>query len=127
MGHDPTPWIEWAEEIVRVWSDGDFDPAPDAFAIEFERDRFVAELGRVERELRAFLLRVGAWAEAVGFPDPPALCRRLDACFGITEPAAASISSALLNPAISAGSPRPTRSRFKEMVRRLLRLRRAGS
>ena len=90
MGHDPFPGIEWTEDIVRVWSDG-YDgngPDDDAFAIEFKREQFVTELERVEQELRAFLLRVGAWAEAVGFPNPPALCRRLDTCFGITEPAA---------------------------------------
>ena len=83
MGHDPFPWIEWAEDI------GNGSPDSNAFTIAFERERFVAQLERVERELRAFLLRVEAWAEAVGFPDPPALCRRLDACFGITEPVVA--------------------------------------
>jgi len=90
MGHDPTPWIERAGNIVRVWSDGGYNltPKADAFAIEFERDRFVAELKRVEQELRAFLLRVGAWAEAVGFQDGPALCRLLDVHMRITEPAA---------------------------------------
>ena len=90
MGHDPTPWIEWAGDIVRVWSDGGYDLAPalDAFAIELRRERLVAELGRVEQELQAFLLRVGVWAETVGFQDPPALCRLLDRNFGITEPAA---------------------------------------
>lgn len=47
------PWIESAGEVVRVWSDGGLlDQAPDAFAIAFERARFVAELERVERDRR---------------------------------------------------------------------------
>lgn len=86
MGHDPAPRIEWAGETVRVWSDGGLSAATGAFAIAFERRRFVAELERVEWELRGFLSRVGWWAEAVGFTDPRALCRKLDINFGITEP-----------------------------------------
>ncbi|QJX00278.1 hypothetical protein [Frigoriglobus tundricola] len=83
MGHDPMPWIEWDGDTVRVWSDS--GPNTGAFAIEFERGRFAAELVRVEAELRAFLRRVAAWAQEVGFPDPTAVCRKLDACFHITE------------------------------------------
>ncbi len=86
-GHDPAPRLESVDGLVRVWSDGGISPTPDAYAIEFDRIRFTTELGRVERDLRAFLSLVGAWAENVGFPDPPALCRKLDACFGITGPA----------------------------------------
>lgn len=82
-----------AGEVVRVWSDGGLDPAPGAFAIEFERARFVAEVGRVGRELQGFLPLVGQWARAVGFSDPPALCRKLDACFGITGPVADGLST----------------------------------
>ncbi len=87
MGHDPSPWVEWADGIVRVWADRGLDPA--AVAIDFERGRFVAELGRVGRELRAFLPLVEEWARSGGFPDPPALSRKLDAYFGITGPVAA--------------------------------------
>lgn len=82
MGHDPAPWIESAGEVVRVWSDGGLlDQAPDAFALAFERPRFVAELERVERDLQAFLARVGQWARVVGFSDPEALCRKLNGDF----------------------------------------------
>jgi hypothetical protein len=84
LGHDPAPRIEWAGALVRVWSDGGLDPVADAFAIEFERDQFVAELGYVERALQGFLRLVADWAQVVGFSDPAALCRKLDACFRIT-------------------------------------------
>ena len=86
MGHDPAPRVEWAGEVVRVWSDGSIGVAPDAFAIELGRGRLVAELGRVERELRAFLLLVERWAQTIGFPDSLPLCRKLDTCFQIAEP-----------------------------------------
>jgi len=84
LGHDPDPWIEWADAVVRVWSDGAITSSRERFAVEFERERFVAELGRVEEELRAFLPRVAEWAREVAFPDPMALCRKLDECFKIT-------------------------------------------
>jgi hypothetical protein len=83
MGHDPTPRIEWDGDTVRVWSDS---AAPDAYAIEFKRDRLIAELGKVEQRLRALLPQVWKWATAIGFTDPHALCRRFDECFGITGP-----------------------------------------
>jgi hypothetical protein len=85
LGHDPAPRIEWAGAVVRVWSDGGLDPVADAFAIEFERGQFAAELGRVERDLRGFLEVVVEWAQVVGFSDPAALCRKLDAWFRIAE------------------------------------------
>jgi hypothetical protein len=84
MGHDPAPRIEWSGASVRVWSDGGLSEAPDAFAIVFERRQFVAELERVERELRAFLPSVRDWSRAIGFSDPEALCHKLDTNFGIT-------------------------------------------
>jgi uncharacterized protein (TIGR02996 family) len=85
MGHDPTPRIEWADEVVRVWSDGGLGPATDSFAIELDRSQLAFELGEVERELREFLQHVATWARAVGFSQPSALCRKMDACFRITE------------------------------------------
>jgi len=88
MGHDPAPHIEWAGELVRVWSDGGQSAVADAVAVGFGRGRFVAELSRVERDLRAFLPRLAEWASAHDFPDSSALCRKFDACFGITGPAA---------------------------------------
>jgi len=67
-----------------VWSDGGLSLAPDAFAIVFERRQFIAELERIERELRAFLPRVRDWGLEVGFSDPEALCHKRDTNFGIT-------------------------------------------
>jgi hypothetical protein len=86
MGHDPTPRLELVGNIVKAWSDSESDAAKNAFAIEFEQEAFVAELERVQRELQGFLLRVRVWAEAVGFSDPIALCRRIDSFIGISGP-----------------------------------------
>jgi hypothetical protein len=87
MGHDPDPWIEWAGEVVRIWSGGGITQPRDPFAIELERGRFAAELGRVERELRAFLVLVTDWARAVPFSNPAALSCKLGECFKITRAA----------------------------------------
>ena len=84
LGHDPAPWLESAGGVVRAWSDGGMNgPASDAFAVEFEREQFVAAVDRVGRDLSEFLSRVGEWSRTVGVADPAALCGKLDACFNI--------------------------------------------
>jgi hypothetical protein len=86
LGHDPAPWVELSGDVVRVWSDGALDEAPDAFPIAFERSHFQAELDRAARQLRTFLERSVDWARSAGFADPHALCRKLDTCFAISAP-----------------------------------------
>jgi len=86
LGHDPAPWVESSGNLVRVWSNGALDQAPDAFSIAFERPRFEAELDRAAQELRAFLERSAEWARSAGFSDPDAVCRKFDRCFAISEP-----------------------------------------
>jgi hypothetical protein len=81
LGHDPFPWVERAGDVVRVWSDGGDEPAPQAFAIEFEHARFAAELRRVETVLQAFAERVGRWAADIGFSDPGAIRRKIERRF----------------------------------------------
>lgn len=73
LGHDPFAWAELADDIVRVWSDGGSEPAPDAYAIEFERSHFEIELRRVEKELYAFASRAEHWARGAGFSAPDAV------------------------------------------------------
>lgn len=89
MGHEPTPWVEWQGGVARVWSDGGMVglPGDHAFAIQFDRECLASELDRVSRELVEFLSLVEAWAVTTGWPDPRALCRKLDSCFGITKAA----------------------------------------
>jgi hypothetical protein len=86
LGHDPAPWVELSGDVVRIWSDGGLDEAPDAFSIALERPHFQAELDRAAQELRAFLERAAAWARTAGFSDANALCRKLDTCFAISAP-----------------------------------------
>ncbi len=78
---------------MRVWSDGGIAAPPgaaeSAFAIEFARDHFERELGRVAADLLAFLGRVESWARGVGFSDPPALARAFDRDFHIRAAPAA--------------------------------------
>jgi hypothetical protein len=76
LGHDPSAWAELAGGIVRIWSDGGLQPAPDAFAIEFERSHFETGLRHVENELCAFAERAEHWARDVGFSAPEAVRRK---------------------------------------------------
>jgi hypothetical protein len=84
LGHDPAPWVEWVDETACVWSDGGLERVTGEFAIEFERRHLAEDLARVGRDLAGFLTRVESWAERVGWPGTPALCRKLDEAFRIT-------------------------------------------
>jgi hypothetical protein len=86
LGHDPAPWVELSDNVVRVWSDGGLNEARDSFSIAFERRHFEAEFERAGKDLRAFLTQSAAWARSAGFSDVDLVSRKLDRCFAISEP-----------------------------------------
>ena len=83
MGHDPWPELEWVGHNARLCANRD---DAETFTIDIPRARYIAELERVESDLRGFLHRVGAWADMMGWQDSPLLCRLLDRCLRITDP-----------------------------------------
>lgn len=85
LGHDPSPYVEWSGDAVRVWSDGGIGRVADAFAIEFTRERFADEVARVGRDLRKFLARLARWARVRGFSSPKVLCDRVAECWGAAQ------------------------------------------
>ena len=86
MGHDPSAWVEWGGETVRVWSDGHFNPAPSAFAIDLPRGEVAAQLDRVADDLRAFADRLAGWAAGQGLVDSGRLGERFRQRFGPAAP-----------------------------------------
>jgi hypothetical protein len=86
LGHDPWPWMETSDGNIHIWSDGGFVEVSDAFSIVFTEQQLMAELARVERDLRVFLSLVGTWAQNMKFSDPTALCLKLDSCFHLGGP-----------------------------------------
>jgi hypothetical protein len=86
MGHEPDAWLEFSDDRVRIWSNGD---KKTSFAIAFDRPAFAAAVAGVEGELREFLRAFKLWATAVVGPiATKALVAKIDACFRISQPAA---------------------------------------
>lgn len=86
MGHDPSPWIEWAGSIVRVWSDGAHWDVCEPWSIEFQKDGFLTQLKGIENKLIDFYPLILAWAKDVGFSSPETLGDKIDACFHLNNP-----------------------------------------
>jgi hypothetical protein len=86
MGHDPAPWLQWREGVIRVWSDGGLDVSvPDAEWMEFPADDFPRLMEDVRRDLREFLPRLREWARAHCPEHADALAERFDATFNVTR------------------------------------------
>lgn len=88
LGHDPSPWAEKVGTLVRVWSDQKnrwSDKKAKPFHIDFEQSKFEPELGKVQRDLNAFLVKIEAWAGRVEFSEPSKLSRKFDECFNISH------------------------------------------
>jgi hypothetical protein len=90
LGHDPSPWVEKVGGLVRVWSGEksrriSHKKGANVFHIDFEQSKFEAELSKVQQDLSAFLVRIEAWADRVGFAEPSKLSRKFDECFHISS------------------------------------------
>lgn len=85
LGHDPSPWIERQDDIIRIWSDGGIEPASDAFYIDVMHPDFKRALMLVEQDLQAFLDSIESWAQAVGFVRSNELSQKFDECFNIRK------------------------------------------
>lgn len=88
LGHDPSPFVENRDDVVRVWSDGGIDYSAgqsvnNAFYIDVSRDRFAKDLILVEQDLQAFLFCIDSWAKEVGFRESSKLCQKFDKCFNV--------------------------------------------
>lgn len=80
MGHDPNPWIEKIGNVVRVWSNS----KAQAFYIDFEISKFIAELDKVQQDLSNFLLKIEEWASKIGFSEPNKLSQKFDSSFNVS-------------------------------------------
>ncbi|WP_392532746.1 hypothetical protein [Nostoc sp. C117] len=85
LGHNPSPWVEMVDGFVRIWSDGGVDSTTDVFHLDFEQSTFETELSKVQQDLSAFLVKIEAWANEIGFPEPSKLSSKFDECFAISR------------------------------------------
>lgn len=90
LGHDPSPFVENRDDVVRIWSDGGIDYSAgqfvnNAFYIDVSRDRFAKALILVEQDLQAFLFCIDSWAKEVGFRESSKLCQKFDEYFSIKK------------------------------------------
>ena len=65
LGHDPTPVIEPVGDLLRVWQDEDVRDAH----VDIPRAALPGLLSDVERDLKAFLGPLRAWAVDAGVGD----------------------------------------------------------
>ena len=86
LGHDPSPWIEQVDDVIRIWSDGGLgDSMKDAFKIEVNRPAFERELQAVERDLLGFRFCIESWCESLGFEQASELAEKIKRCFQIGQ------------------------------------------
>jgi hypothetical protein len=97
LGHDPSPFVENRDNVVRIWSDGGIDYSEskqvNAFYIDTSRDRFAKALILVEQDLQAFLFCIDSWAKEVGFAQSSKLSQKFDEYFNIKKNYASRILS----------------------------------
>jgi len=84
LGHDPSPWLEQVDGMIRIWSDGGLgDSMEDAFKIEVERPVFKRAFQSVERDLLGFRFCIEGWCESIGFERASELAQKIERCFHI--------------------------------------------
>ncbi|MEL6927699.1 MAG: hypothetical protein AAFO95_03580 [Cyanobacteria bacterium J06600_6] len=60
MGHNPSPWCDFDDGNIIVWSDE--DSLEDSYFITLTQAQFVEQLENAQQELQAFLKKVEVWA-----------------------------------------------------------------
>jgi hypothetical protein len=84
LGHDPSPWLERVDGMIRIWSDGGLDGSiENAFKIEVKRPTFERALQSVEQDLSGFRFCIESWCESIGFERGEELAEKVDLCFQI--------------------------------------------
>jgi hypothetical protein len=85
LGHDPSPWLEQVDGVIRIWSDGGLgDSIENAFKIEVERPVFERALQSLERDLLGFQFCIESWCESIGFDRASELAEKVAQCFQIS-------------------------------------------
>ncbi len=78
LGHDPSPWLEQVDDVIRIWSDGGLgDSIKNAFEIEVDRPAFERALHSVERDLWGFQFCIESWCESIGFDRGSELAQKV--------------------------------------------------
>ena len=86
LGHNPSPWLEQVEGMIRIWSDGGLgDSMKNAFKIEVKRPAFEQALRDVERDLLGFRFCIESWCESIGFEPDSQLAEKVEHCFQIGQ------------------------------------------
>ena len=67
MGHDPTPWFEFENEWVTLWSDK--EKLKNCDFIRFTQQEFDEKLLKAKKELNYFIEIVEEWAKENYFND----------------------------------------------------------
>ncbi|MER5384620.1 hypothetical protein ABT040_30890 [Streptomyces sp. NPDC002688] len=84
LGHDPTPVVEHAGAIVRLWPDEDRGTGR---SIDIPRAQLPVLLGSVQEDLAGFLACVGRWAAThVPSTTASALTEKLDEDWAVSAP-----------------------------------------
>lgn len=87
LGHDPSPWIEFRGDMIRIWSDGGLDGAvKNASYIDVTRSDYIQAMNFVARDLQAFSFCIDSWAQEIGFEHSQELARQIDRCFNVNTP-----------------------------------------
>jgi hypothetical protein len=85
LGHDPSPWLEQVDGVIRIWSNGGLgNSMKHAFKIEVARSEFKRALQAVERDLLGFRFCIESWSEAIGFGRSRELAKKVERCFQIS-------------------------------------------
>lgn len=86
LGHDPSPWIEQGDGVIRVWSDGGLgDSMKNACKIEVKRPAFERAVQSVEQDLLGFRFCIESWCESIGFSQANELAEKVEQCFQIGQ------------------------------------------
>jgi hypothetical protein len=57
-GHDPSPWVEYIDDSVRIWQD---ERGKESSFVEIRIEEMTNQLRRIESDLRGFMVRPGKW------------------------------------------------------------------
>lgn len=79
LGHDPWPWIERADNAIRIWADVDSKTS-----IDIPEDELADALYSVQLDLTNFLICVKEWAETIDRELAYSLVDKLDRDFLIS-------------------------------------------
>jgi hypothetical protein len=83
MGHNPTPWFEFENEWVTLWSDK--ETLKNCDFIQFTQQEFDEKLLKAKEELNYFIEIVEEWAKENYFNDYNSLVAGINYYLGVTK------------------------------------------